>query len=56
VLSLGVVGPKQAIELGQNTFILYYTAKSKIVFTPIKFSSQQRLGFCYPVTDKRAAK
>jgi len=47
------VGPKEAIELGQNNLsILYSTAKSKIFFSPFIFTSQAKFGFFSPTADK----
>jgi hypothetical protein len=55
VFYLGVVEPKHAIELGQNTRILCYTAKSNNILTPTKLIYQHKLGLFYPDCESKAA-
>ena len=57
VFYFGVVGPKTAIELAQNTFFTFSsTQRSKRFFTAIRFTSHALLGFCSPVTESKAAR
>ena len=57
VFSLGVVGPKTAIELAQNTFFTFSsTLRSRMVLTARRFTSQATSGFCSPVADRTAAR
>src|SRR5690554_2785470 len=53
----GVVGPKTAIELGQNIFFKCPSlAKSKTLKSPSMFNSQANLGFFSAVAESKAAK
>jgi hypothetical protein len=57
VLSRGVVGPKAAIELGQNTLSsLCVRASSSTFSRPFMFRSQAHIGCCSPRADKAAAR
>src|SRR5690554_8190717 len=57
VFVFGVVGPKTAIELGQNIFFKCPSlAKSKTLKSPSMFNSQANLGFFSAVAESKAAK
>ena len=57
VCCFGVVGPNTAMELAQKIlFIFNSKQRSNSCFVAIRLTSHAKFGFCYPKTDKRAAR